>query len=749
MLMRIPGRLLMGVMVVAGCWAAAGAGAQERAAEAAGGDPADATWGWSSVPLVSAELRSAGADPGGEGGQWPQDIAIDAVDGSLVIFATDVGGLWRSVDGGHSWEPSNVGYTPRGSSGIAIDPHFPHRLLSAGSNSMGSEFNGLYLSEDRAASWRPVLRVPISGVEDRRAKLAFDPTTRDDDAGYTAVAYWSRTAEHKKDNWGPREINPGLYRSDDGGQTWARLNDAASAVAGHSAIAVHPETGRLFAANARGVFISDDRGETFRPTSDAAATGLTLSAAAPDVVFATTADGLLRSTDAGETFTPLPTRGLDEPIADERGRDARPGSPRRNVVFGAPAVSPADPDRLIMRSLADDWRWLRHVSHDGGQTWNTAQVNDALAFFPQNSRQAMFAWHPTDPDVVFSYGGDWPTVSTDGGRTFHWTGRGQHAVYIGSPFAFNPHHPGLLFLASQDYNGGVTHDAGETWTYTNVSGHGWGGFVYGGLALAPEVLAGGHAEGGWGNDRLLRVSRDGGGAWSEQPGVAWSARRDRPNFANDVGLVHPDRPHTAFIARFRTDDHGKTWSEMSGVTGVFAADARGRLYGIQQQGEPHADLVRSDDAGLTWQPFHRVDAVVDDLAVTPDAATVYYAAKGRLWQWTADPATATRLETPPTGTGVHRVATVAVDPLHPGRLYAGQRIDTHAADVGVLRSDDHGATWTNLNRTAPLDPDRRDPAGLDGGREPQFLRVDPHTGTLWVTTGCYGVWTYGPSEDLR
>ncbi|MEM1097432.1 MAG: hypothetical protein AAGH92_01465 [Planctomycetota bacterium] len=716
---------------------------------------------WSPVPLVSQALRDAGVRIGGEGAQWPQSIEVapasDDVGGDFALFLTDVGGVYRSLDGGRTWEPTNVGFTPRGANDAAFDPHFPHRVVMSGMNTMGSAYNGLYLSEDRAASWTPVQREAISGHEDARQKLVFDPTTRDDEAGLTRVVYWSRTAEVRDNHWGEIEYAPGLYRSDDGGRTWSRLNDAIGEVAGHSAIDVVPSgehAGRLLAGNDRGVFVSDDRGETFVHAFAEPVTSLAACPTRPGVVYATQATAVLLSEDAGVTWTTLSTTGLDEPIADEAGPDAKPGQPRTNVRFNRIAVSPADSDRLLMSSRADDWRWLRHVSHDAGRSWQTVRIDNALAFFPQNAREGAFAWHPTDPDVVLSFGGDWPTRSEDGGRTFRWSAEGQNAVYSGSPFAFNPHHAGLLFIASQDYNGGVTRDGGHTWTYPNVSGFGWGGFVYGGLAITPDIIVGGHADGGWSNPRVLHVSRDGGKTWTADPAVQWKHDRAAADFAYDAGFVHPTEPNVAFLADHRTDDAGETWRRMAGVCGVFAADESGTLYGVQRLAETDSSqLVRSTDAGETWETIVEVPGYVDDLAVTPDARWLYLASRDRLWKLypgmnpeavLGDPLVL--VQTQQTDTGRHRVVSVAVDPTRPNRLYAGQRMDIHASSHGVLMSDDGGATWTNLNRTTPLARDEYDPANLDGGREPQFLRVDPHTGELWATTGCYGVWKFVPSD---
>ncbi len=295
---------------------------------------------WIRVPLVTADALADGVRLGGEGCQWPYDVEIDGTDGSLAIFATDVGGMWRSLDGGETWEPCNVGHTPRGSSAVSIDPNFPTRVLSDGMNSMGSAMNGLYLSEDAAASWEPVLRAKLSNFRDRRQKFAWDASTRDDDASLTRVVYWSRTEEHNRKNWGEFEYLPGLYRSEDGGRTWTRLGDEASAVAGHSHLAVDPKSGRLYAGNDRGLFASDDLGESFHRVFDEPCTGVTTSPARPGTVWLTTVDGVMRSPDGGADLRrperPRPRRAAAWPRWRARGHAAggrrvrwRGGQPRR------------------------------------------------------------------------------------------------------------------------------------------------------------------------------------------------------------------------------------------------------------------------------------------------------------------------------------------------------------------------------------------------------------------------------------
>lgn len=75
---------------------------------------------WQAIPLVSQKILDAG-HAGGEGAQVIEAIEVDHHDGSFMLMGTDVGGIYRSINGGLKWEPCNVGYHPRGNSGFAID----------------------------------------------------------------------------------------------------------------------------------------------------------------------------------------------------------------------------------------------------------------------------------------------------------------------------------------------------------------------------------------------------------------------------------------------------------------------------------------------------------------------------------------------------------------------------------------------------------------------------------------------------
>jgi hypothetical protein len=638
---------------------------------------------WQPVPLMSASIRDAGISPGGEGAQWPQGLAVDSRDGNFLLFGTDVGGIYRSLDAGRRWEPCNVGYTPRGNSGFAIDPNDPDCCLAVGANSAPGEWHGLYLSTDRAASWRHVLPQNYRGYRDYRDQIAYDPTTAAD--GRSMVVYYSS-------NTGA------FFRSEDGGETWQELAEAL----GRCHLQVHPTRGILYAAGAKGFGRSANRAASFAITFQGEVRDLSVSPAAPDCVWLLTGEALWLSTDAGATFARIEGEGL----------------PTENLQFAK--VSPVDAGRILVFYQGPNWDWRRYCSRDGGRTWDRATFDNSLAFLPYNSREALFAWHPTDPDVVWSFGGDWITRSDDGGARWHWAGNGYNGVLIGGGFNFSAQDPDVMFFGSQDYNGAITTDGGVTWTYTNISGHAWGGFCYGGYASSAQVMFTGDAD-SWRGERRLMVSSDGGRSFG-QTGVTLSG----PN----VSCGNPKDPSILFAYNHRSTDGGRTWQLMEGCDAVFTFSPAGEreLYGASA-----GRIVRSDDSGATWQVVVELPNRVSDVAVDHVRGRVYAASRGQLYRW--DGATLEPVETPTDQRGNRHVASVAVDPVDPAIVYAANRQNLYCSAASAVRSTDAGVTWEVLTRNTPLDG-----TGLDGGREAIWVRVNPRTRDAWFSTSCYGIW---------
>ena len=93
---------------------------------------------------MSTELTYDRGLLGGEGCQWTNCIAVSKSNPYFMIFATDVGGLYRSFGEGNTWEECNVGLESRGACEAVIDPMNDKHVLLFGSNASPTEHNGIY-----------------------------------------------------------------------------------------------------------------------------------------------------------------------------------------------------------------------------------------------------------------------------------------------------------------------------------------------------------------------------------------------------------------------------------------------------------------------------------------------------------------------------------------------------------------------------------------------------------------------------
>ena len=403
---------------------------------------------WQPLPMVRPDTLAAGVHPGGEGCQYPQTIAIDPVNGSFLLYGTDVGGIFRSVDGGKTFLSANMGYSAVGSCGFAIDPKNIDHCLAVGDNS-GNEYyqyDGIYLSTNRGASWKQVLPKTNRGSEKAREQIAYDASSYDPSLGYCTTAYW---AEEGND----QEAGGRLYKTTDGGATWTQAADGSVYGGGSktSLLKVDPDNGDVYIANDSGFYLSDDEGDTFTRKADGNFTSLDLVPSNRAVVYLATADTLLLFTKAAGKISPIAHTGISG--------------------FYRIKASPADPRRMVCQNPKDGERYF---SADGGHTWTKSGKNLTQSWISPdilyNDRARLVVWHPTNPKLAFGIGpGDIITKSVDGGATFQWGNNGNNGIMTGGLFNFNAQNPNILYFGSQDYNGALTTDSGKTWQFVNLS----------------------------------------------------------------------------------------------------------------------------------------------------------------------------------------------------------------------------------------------------------------------------------------
>jgi hypothetical protein len=659
---------------------------------------------WEAMPLTTSAQLAAGIVPGGEGCQRPQMVAIDGVDGRFILYGTDVGGLFRSVNGGINFEPANVGLETCGIVGLAIDPFNSQRALAIGDGG-GNQYNlyaGVYLTTNQGQTWSRKLTRWLDGIghgrQNGRDQVAFDRASYDSVADYCQTAYWV-SEDDQQDSGGA------FWRSTNGGVSWSKRCEQTEydgADDAYSLLAIHPTQGIVYIANKNGFYRSVDGGATFSQIKSGAVRSLDVISAEPNSVWISIGSTLYKSIDSGVSFSTVTTSGI------------------ANIYHLK--VCPTNPSRMVAGDSGDSNK--PYYSHDGGATWTVCAKDMELSWIPTsilgNSRCCSRVWHPTDPDLLWSTGpGDTATLSDDGGATLHWAGNGINNVMLGSTFSFNPHDADLVYLGFQDYNTARTTDGGETWNFINLSkdnndGDAWG-WVYGAYAASSQVMFGANTAYN-SNEYELWITFDGG--------VTTIKKVDNLSGLK-VCYGDPSDSDVLFCWNQRSTNGGVNWSTMSGCQGVFTHDASiNTLYGADG-----ASLVSSTDNGTTWQVLATLPSSITDVARDHLNDRIWVAAGDKLYRCNGPAYTAVQVGTSSS------VDSVAVDPNNVSRVIVCGGPGTWRKVFNVIRmSTDGGSNWISLNNRTDL--------GADGGNCASWVRVHPVTGDIWVGTCCYGMWRF-------
>ncbi len=342
--------------------------------------------------------------PGLMGGR-AANVAGSAKDINLYYVATAGGGVWKTTDGGETWNDVFDKQAVASIGDVVIDPNNDNVVwVATGEGNPRNDVipgGGVYKSTDGGKTWNVV------GLQNTRtiARILVDPHN----SNHVLVAALG-------DIYAPSEER-GIFVTEDGGKTWKKTL-YLSEQSGGSDLAWNPNNPNVVYAGMwhfmRKPWTTNSGG------SD---------------------DGLFKSTDGGKSWTKLTGNGLP---TDTIGR------------IGL-AVAPSNPNRIY--ALIESNQGILWRSDDGGKNW-TMTSNDTLV----DQRPFYFSHiyvDPKDADHVYGVSASL-SQSKDGGKTFKGMFSAPHGDFHGMWIA--PNDPARIIVA-EDGGVGRTLDGGGTWFF--------------------------------------------------------------------------------------------------------------------------------------------------------------------------------------------------------------------------------------------------------------------------------------------
>jgi len=352
-----------------------------------------------------------------------RSAAVAGVPGKpmLFYFGSTGGGVWRTTDGGNTWENISDGYFGGSIGAVAVSESDPNVIYVGGGEKTVrgnvSHGNGMWKSTDAGKTWKHV------GLEDTRHIPRVRIHPKNPDVVYVAAL------GHL---YGPNKQR-GVFRSIDGGATWKQVlfvNEEVGAVD----LILDPNNARILYAT------------TWRVKR----TPYSLESGGPG-------SGLWKSTDSGDTWVELTRRPdpKEKPAIRNPRSEMGRGLPQGTLGIIGVAVSPVNSERVWAIVEAEDGGVFR--SDNAGQTWT--KLSD-----DRNLRQR--AWYytriyagPKNVDEVYVVNVGLHR-STDGGRTYQQlrTPHGDH-----HDLWIDPTEPARM-IVGDDGGAQVSIDTGASWT---------------------------------------------------------------------------------------------------------------------------------------------------------------------------------------------------------------------------------------------------------------------------------------------
>ncbi|TXE16955.1 glycosyl hydrolase [Psychroserpens burtonensis] len=606
-------------------------------------------------------------------------ITVSESDSNIVVVGmgehaargvmTSMGdGVYKSMDAGKTWTHLGLEKT-RHISDVVIHPTNPDiiYITAQGAQYAPSAERGIYRTQDGGITWKNILSVnDTTGA----SSLSMDMTN-------PRILYASMW-QHRRYPWFMESggKDSGLYKSNDGGDTWENMKEGLPEAFGKSGISVsraNPE--RVFAVieaedEKGGVYRSDDAGKIWKQVNsnrvNIARSWYYMEIFADpqneNVVYVLNAP-VMKSIDGGNSFFNIPV----------------PHGDNHHLW-----INPNDNTNLINSNDGG-----ANISFNGGESWSSQQ----------NQPTAQFYRVITDNLVPYNvYGGQQDNsaiaiASRTNDRGIDWKDWYSVAGGESAFIAFDPNNPETVYGGT--YQGNIS-----KWTKTSKEQKSIKEYPELGLSIAPKdaryrynwnapIISSPH-------DRTTIYHAGNVVFKTTDGGISWTAIS--PDLTKNETEKHGPGggPYTNEAAG------GENYNTLTAL--VESAHEEGVLYAGSDDGLLHI----TKNGGQTWEnitPKGIKDGIINSIDVSPhDPAKAYivimryksmdlnsYVFKtadyGQTWTKIVN-----GLEDP---NGFVRV--VRADEKNEGLLYAG-------TEIGLYVSNDDGAHWQRLKLNLPIVP---------------------------------------------
>lgn len=631
---------------------------------------------------------------------------------------------------------------------------------------LGAASGGVLKSTNYGISWQnKFVGMPVISVGD----IAVDPSNPN--------TVWCGTGEANSSSFS--FLGNGIYRSDDGGNSWQHKGLTRSAYIGR-VIVDHSNSNRVFVAacgnlfsanDERGVYRTTDGGNTWQRvlflTDSTSAVDLVQHPTNPNILYACMwervrgltyrrsfgySSGIYKTTDAGNTWTKL-TNGLPNGQVGRIGID----------------ISKNYPDFLYAVFDLPGEQVGVYKTTNAGATWN--QTNDG----DLQGMMSNFGWYfgqiridPTNPQKVFVMGVPL-YYSNDGGDTWQVSGDmhvDHHAMCFaptGQIFEGNDgglykssnggqswtkinhlgltqfyaididyQNPEVLIGGTQDNNTIMTHTGSNDDWFPILGGDGMYCLID---YTNPDIL---YAEYQYGN---LYRSEDRGMSMGY---ISYPMSGDRVYWSAPL-VMHPEFPQTLYFGTYRvwkTNNKGDTWTPLSGdLTGglnnafstLSTMDVSELDPSIIVTGSCDGRVNISKNGGLTWSDISEglPERWITKVKTDPNNVnTIYVTLSGFRWEEAYShvyKSTDLGETWQNIGDGLPEIPVndLVIDPQSPGRIIVG-------TDAGVYATPNDGAEWYWIWNDLPAVP---------------VCALKIHEPGRTVVAGTYGLSMYRASLD--